>query len=115
MGQEKSRALLAFHVFTGLLGSTQAWEPLWTTIPQASQSWREPLCGCKSENCVLDSENEILPNCRAQHCVIAGILWQGISSQLVAIYCTQMDLHVQLEHDILHMLEEYRKRAVTTF
>lgn len=30
--------------------STQAWEPLWTTIPQASQSCQELLkCGCKSE------------------------------------------------------------------
>lgn len=31
-------------------GPTQTWEPLWTTIPQASQSCQELLkCGCKSE------------------------------------------------------------------
>ena len=31
-------------------GPTQAWDTLWTTIPQASQSCQELLrCGCKSE------------------------------------------------------------------
>ena len=66
----------------------------------------------------LDSVNEIVPSCRAQHCVIAGILRQGISSQLVLshlLYTNGLACAARAD-EILHMLQEvYRKRAVTTF
>ena len=47
---EVSPQLLSPSEWGWVRGSTQRWEPLWTTIRQASESCQELLkCGCKSE------------------------------------------------------------------